>query len=268
VRTPRCCRVALRAYPAAYRADRGPELAATLAEGDDERGGPSLRESAALVVGGIAMRARKLQRPDWLLVAAAALPLIAVIGGFTWAEHVFVGSALLSTGPGWWGLSMGVAAYVVLAVVVCGALESRRRRAIAALLAAPFVFLAFTAPGNLVNAGLPSVATVLDYAVWSVEASFVNRSETLPAMLAAVAGSWVALEALSRLSPPGRRRVLGVVLAALAAIAVAESLSRPDLPVEYAQSAFADLGGAALLAALSVPLALAALWPASPKPRL
>jgi hypothetical protein len=96
----------------------------------------------------------------------------------------------------------------------------------------------------------------------------VNRGQKLPALLAAVGASWVALEALIRLSAPGRRRALGVVLAALAAIAVPRSLSRPDLPAEYAQSAFADQGAAALLAALSVPLALAALWQARPKPRL
>jgi hypothetical protein len=268
MRTPRLYRVALMAYPADYRAARAPEFAATLAEGDEERGGPSLREAAALVGRGIAMRARRLERPDWLLVAAALLPLVAVIGGFTWAERVFADSAILTTGPGWWGFAMGVAAYVVLAVLLFDALASRRRRTIAAVLAAPVGFLAFTAPGNLFNAGIPSIGTILDYAVWSVEATFVNWRHTVPGLLAAVGASWVALEALSRLSSPGRRRALGVVLAALAAIAVAKSLSRPDLPAEYAQSAFADLGAAALLAALSVPLALAALWPARPKPQL
>ncbi len=49
VRTPRRYRLALLAYPASYRADRGPELVATLAEGDEERGRPSVHESAALV---------------------------------------------------------------------------------------------------------------------------------------------------------------------------------------------------------------------------
>ena len=266
--TPRLYRLALMAYPADYRATRAPEFVATLADGDDERGHPSLREAAALAGRGISMRARRLERPDWLLTAAAMLPLVAVIGGFTWAERVFVGSAILTTWPGWWGFAMGVAAYVVLAAVLFDALASRRRRRIAAVLAAPVAFLFFTAPGNLFNAGIPGLGTVFDYAVWSVEATFVNRSETLPALLAAMGASWVALEALSRLSASGRRRALGVVLAALAAIAVAKSFSRPDLPAEYAQSAFADLGAAALLAALSVPLALAALWPTRPKPRL
>ena len=67
--TPRLYRFALRAYPAAYRAERAPELMATLAEGDAERGGPSLREAASLVRRGIALRVRPLGVPDWLLVA-------------------------------------------------------------------------------------------------------------------------------------------------------------------------------------------------------
>jgi hypothetical protein len=37
-------RVALIAYPAAYRERRGPEFAATLADGDEDRGRPSMRE--------------------------------------------------------------------------------------------------------------------------------------------------------------------------------------------------------------------------------
>jgi hypothetical protein len=62
--------------------------------------------------------------------------------------------------------------------------------------------------------------------------------------------------------------VLSLVMAGLGAAAVAKSYVRPDLPADYAQGAVADLGGAALLAALSVPLALAALWPGRPQPRL
>jgi hypothetical protein len=268
MRTPRRYRLALLAYPAAYRAARGPELVATLAEGDEDRGGPSLRESAALVGRGMAMRARMLDRPDWLLIAAATLPLVAVMGGYTWAERVFTDSAILTTGPGWWGVAMGVAAFVALAVLLFAAHETARRRRTTALLVAPVVFLLFSAPGNLFNGGVPSPAIVLDYAVWSVEAAFVNWTHTLPAIAAALVATWVALTALSRLTPQTRRRVLGMVLAALGAIAVAKSLIRPDLPAEYAQSAFADLGAAALLAAVAVPLALAALLPSRPKLRL
>jgi hypothetical protein len=268
VRTPRRYRVALLAYPAAYRAARGPELVATLAEGDEERGGPSLRESAALVGRGITMRARMVDRPDWLLIAAAFLPLVAVVGGFTWAERVFTDSAILTTGPGWWGFAMGVAAFVALAVLLFAAHETARRRRITALLAGPLAFLVFSAPGNLFNGGVPSPGSVLDYAVWSVEAAFVNRTHTLPAIVAAMLGTWLALKVLARLTPQARRRVLSLVLAALGAVAVAQSLIRPDLPAEYAQSALADLGGAAMLAAVAVPLALAALLPSRPKPRL
>ena len=146
--TPRRYRLALLAYPASYRADRGPELVATLAEGDEERGRPSLRESAALVRRGIAMRARRLERPDWLLAAAAALALLALLGAFTWAERPFLfrGNAggFMTDGPGvWWALALGVAAYVAVAALFFDAAETPRRRRIAALLAAPLALVIF-----------------------------------------------------------------------------------------------------------------------------
>jgi hypothetical protein len=268
MRTPRRYRLALLAYPRVYRAERAPELLATLAEGDTERGRPSMHEAAALVRRGVAMRGRMLAGPDWLLVAAAVLPLIAMVGGFTWAEDHFVDTAILTTGPDWWSFAMGVAAYAVLAVLLFDALRSPRRRRIAALLAAPVAFLLFTAPGNLFNAGIPTVTAVLDYAVWSVEATFHNRGSLLPAFIAAVVATLLALEVLARLASQIRRRLLSLVVAGLAAATVAKSWMRPDVPAEYANSAFADLGTAALLAALAVPLALAALWPARRQPRL
>jgi hypothetical protein len=126
---PRRYRLAIRAYPAAYRMARGPELLATLTEGDQERGRPSLREAAALVHRGLAMRACMLTLPDWLLVAAAVLPLIALVGGFTWSERIFLfegeAAAILTTGAGWWSFALGLAAYVVLA----GRLRDQHERA-------------------------------------------------------------------------------------------------------------------------------------------
>lgn len=259
---PRRYRLALLAYPRAYRVKRAPELLATLAEGDEERGRASLREAAALVRRGVAMRARRHGAADWLLAAAAVLPLIAVAGGFTWAEHRFVDSAILTLSPGWWGFAIGVAAYAVLAVLLFDALASPRRRRIAALLAVPVAFLVFTAPGNLFHEGIPPVTVVLDYAVSSVEAAFHNRGAFMPWCIAAVIATWLALEVLARLAPQIRRRALSLVLAGLAAATVTKSWMRPDVPAEYASSAVADLRTAALLTALAVPLALAALWPA------
>ena len=94
------------------------------------------------------------------------------------------------------------------------------------------------------------------------EASFHNWTHTLPAAIAAVVGTWVALTALARLGHETRRRALGMILASLGALVVAQTVQRPDLPAEYGQSAFADLGAAAFIAALAIPLALGALWPA------
>jgi hypothetical protein len=274
--TPRLYRFALRAYPAAYRAERAPELMATLAEGDEERGGPSLREAGSLVRRGIALRLRPLGVPDWLLVGAGVLMMLALVGGFTWAERVFVlkgeAAGFMTEGPGlWWALALGVGAYVALAATLFGVLDSPRRIRVAAALAAPVALAVFTAPGAILRAGVPGPAELLDWFVWMGEASFHNWTHTLPTTIAAVVGTWVALTVLARLDHETRRRALGVFLAALGALVVAQTWQRPDLPAEYGQSAFADLGAAAFIAALAIPLAFASLAPArarSSRPRL
>jgi hypothetical protein len=271
--TPRLYRFALRAYPAAYRAERAPELMATLAEGDEARGGPSLREAASLVRRGIALRARPLGVPDWLLVGAAALVMVALVGGFTWAERVFLfrgeAAAFATDGPGLWSaLALGVGAYVALAVLLFGVLESPRRIRVTAALATPVALAVFIAPGAILRAGLSSPEELLDRIVWMAEAGFRNWTHTLPATIAAVVGTWAALKVLARLSPDTRRRALSMILASLGAVAVAQSWLRLDLPAEYGQSAFADLGTAAFLAAIAMLLALGALMPRHAKPQL
>jgi hypothetical protein len=259
--TPRLYRFALRGYPAAYRAERAPELMATLAEGDEERGGPSLREAGSLVRRGIALRLRPLGVPDWLLVAAAVLMMLALVGGFTWAERVFVlrgeAAGFMMEGPGlWWALALGVCAYA-LAAMLFSVLASPRRIRVAAALAAPVALAIFTAPGAIFRAGVPGPAELLDWFVWMGEASFHNWTHTLPTTIAAVAGSRAALTVLARLGHETRRRALGTLLASLGALVVAQIWQRPDLPAEYGQSAFADLGAAAFIAALAIPLAFA-----------
>ena len=271
--TPRLYRLALRTYPAAYRAERAPELMATLAEGDAERGGPSLREAASLVRRGIALRARPLGVPDWLLVGAAALVMVAFVGGFTWAERVFLfrgeAAAFATDGPGLWSaLALGVDAYVALAVLLFGVLESPRRIRVTAALATPVALAVFIAPGAILRAGLSSPEELLDRIVWMAEAGFRNWTHTLPAAIAAMVGTWAALKVLARLSPDTRRRALSMILASLGAVAVTQSWLRPDLPAEYGQSAFADLGTAAFLAAIAMLLALGALMPRHAKPQL
>ncbi len=52
----RTYRLALRAYPAAYRAERGPEILATLAEMQGDRRSPEARQVVALIAGGVRAR--------------------------------------------------------------------------------------------------------------------------------------------------------------------------------------------------------------------
>jgi hypothetical protein len=271
---PRRYHLALLAYPRAYRVERAPELLATLAEGDEERGHPSMREAAALLRRGVAMRAEMLSRPDWLLAAAAGLVLLTLLGGFTWAERRFLFrgdvAAWATDGPGvWWALALGVAAFVAIAALFFRAAESARRRRIAALLAGPLALVVFAAPGRVFYDGFPSPDTILDHVVWTAQVIYLNETITVPTTLAAIAATWVALRILGRLAPGTRRRALSVCLVLPAAVAIAQSWLRPDLETDtprsftegYAQSAFADLGSATLLASLALVLALAALWP-------
>ena len=70
------------------------------------------------------------------------------------------------------------------------------------------------------------------------------------------AATWVALRILGWLAPGTRRRALSVCLVLSAAVAISQSWLRPDLETGtprsftggYAQSSFADLGSATLLA--------------------
>ena len=248
MKTPRRYGAALRAYPARYRAGRGPELLATLADGDDDRGRPSTREAAALAYRGLAMRARLVTAPEGLLVAAAILVLVALTGGFVWAERVYLlhgqAAAFGTDGPGKWStLALGVSAYLVLAP---------RRRAPAALLAFPLALAFTTQPGRLLYSGLP----VVEFFKWLPSTTFHSWELALETMIA----TWVALAGLGRLTPQARSRVLGGALAILGVIVVAQTYSRPDLPPEYGQSAFADLGPAAFITAAGLLLASAALW--------
>jgi hypothetical protein len=270
VRIARRYRAALRAYPPGYRRSRGPELLATLADGDDDRGRPSMREAAALTYRGLTMRAQVAASPDGLLVASAALLLLAVLGWFDWAERVFLfegkPAALASDGPGWWlTLALALGAYLVLAAGPFRAAEDLRRRRVAVLLAIPLALAAFTTPGRIFYAGVPDWDTLVEFAKWSPAAVFHNWTLTLPGSLGAVLVTWIALGALRGSSALARQRALGAALLLLAAVAVAQAWHRPDLPAEYARSAFADLGTATFLTAAGAALALIAMLRARPR---
>jgi hypothetical protein len=264
MKLPRRYRVALAAYPAGYRESRGAELAATLADGDDERGGPSMREAAALAGRGLAMRLGAAGSGQGLLVVAAVLILATLLSGFTWAERVFLfrgeAAAFGTDAPGiWWTVALGVSAWVVLAAGPMGAVDDPRRRRMAVLLAAPVALATFIGPGTIVTRGLLEPAELVEFVRWIAPALFHNWTLTLPAAGGATLGTWIALRALGRLGEPAGRRAMAAVLVLLGGAAVLQVVLRPDLPAEYAQSAFADLGTATFLAALAVLVSLSAL---------
>jgi hypothetical protein len=262
VSAPRRYRAALRAYPAGYRASRGPELLATLSDGDDDRGAPSLREALSLAGAGFRMRLRMAVSADGMLTASALLVVAALTCGYDWAERVFLlrgeTAASGSDGPAWWwALALALAAYVTLAAGPLRACEDRRRRAWAAALAVPYALVVFAPPGPFVSAG-----ALREYVGLMPPAVFHNWHMTLPAALLAPLVTWAALGLLGRRGQPARRRLLAVALGALAAAAFVQTARRPDLPAEYARGALADLRPAAFLAAAGALLAtVAALRP-------
>lgn len=269
---PRRYRLALLAYPRRYRKARERELLATLADGDDERGGPSSREAAALAYRGLAMRAGIAVSADGLVVIAAATVLLSLIGGFAWAERYLVpeGGAGVTVGfwggpeNVWWGTALGVCAYVAIAAVAFGAAGSREARRRAAFVAVPVALAVFLTPGRLIDVGLSHPAALPDFAWVMAQSAFANWTTTLPMCVAAVASTWFSLGLLGGLSARARPPWLAVALAALTAWVVALTWHRPELEGEYTRSAFADLQTGVFIAGLGLLVALAALLRAQP----
>jgi hypothetical protein len=256
-------RLALLAYPARYRTARGPELLATLADGDDDRGGASSREALALVYRGFLQRGRIALSGDGLLVVAATLVVIALFFGLTWAERVFLFrggvAATLWTGPGTWpSVGLTVAAFTILAAGPGRAVDDARRRRIAACVAFFGALLIWSSPGSLLKHSLPSPHDLLETLKWIVPAVWANWEVTLPFAAATGAGTWLALLGLACLPRPARRPALAAGLFAAGAIAVGLTWARPDLPAEYGRSAFADLGAGIFVTTASMLLALVA----------
>lgn len=258
-------RLALRAYPTAYRRARGAELLATLADGDDDRGGRSTKEAATLVYRGLAMRAGAATSGGGLLVVAAAVLLVALTGGFTWAEREFLfdgeTSAYGTDGPGLWhSTAIAVAALAAITIGPSSAWDGPRRRRAAILLACPLALAVFTSPGRIVHVGVSDTGSIGEFLEWLPAAVYANWSLTLPASVAAMLGLAVVFRLLDRLRPSARPRALAGALVLLSATAVVQVWHRPDLPAEYGRSAFADLGAGAFVATLGLVLAAIATW--------
>ncbi|MGO8961677.1 MAG: hypothetical protein ACLQFR_30540 [Streptosporangiaceae bacterium] len=129
----------LRAYPASYREERGDEILATLLEASaDGQSWPSLRDSRALIVGGLRARAAQRRR----LSAAANIRLALLLGVVMYlslaaANHLaaFVYAQLTSNAPGTNRL-LGPAGWLApvtgLLIVAAVVLAWLSRRAVAA----------------------------------------------------------------------------------------------------------------------------------------
>ncbi len=136
----RRCRLLLRAYPAAYRRERGEEIIGTLLEATPAgRSWPLARDVRALIVGGLRARAALNRR----LTTAANLRIAALVGAacylaFSAAAYLRVGVRILA-GPnvahqvGWPALTVGV---LVGAAVAMAWVSSRRAVLVTVALAA------------------------------------------------------------------------------------------------------------------------------------
>jgi hypothetical protein len=264
MKAPRRYRLAVLAYPTAYREARGRELLATLADGDDDRGGPSTREAAALAYRGLQQRAGIAVSGEGLLTMAALLVLLTATFSLTWAERTFLfeGEVAVSgtDGPGrWWGLALVACAFTVLAAVPFSSVDEPRRRRRAALAAIPIALVVMAGPFGIFQYMWPSPGELADYLWWNVTAVYANRTLMVPDALLVAAGAWVLLKAVSGVAPRARFALLAGALAFASAGCIVATWARPDLPAEYGQSAFADLGPAVFVSGLAALLALAAV---------
>jgi hypothetical protein len=257
MRAPRRYRLAVFAYPSAYREARGRELLATLADGDDDRGGPSTREAAALAYRGLQQRAGIAVSCEGLLAIAAVIVLLTAIFGLTWVERTFLldGQVAASywSGPDrWWAVALVTCAFTALAAGPLRAAEDRRRRRRAALLTFPLALLVLNGPLGVFVHIVPSPGDLAEYLVANVDGIWSNRSSTVPNAAVVAAGTWLLLTVVAELRPAARVPVLAAMLAVVSVAAVVATWDRPQL-------AFADLGTGVFATALAALLALAAV---------
>ena len=262
---PRRYRLALRAYPPGYREGRGPELLATLADGDDDRGHPSTREAAVLTYRGLLQRGRIALSGEGLLAMAAGLVVVTMFFGLSWLERqaVFADGAVLATGDGlekWPTAVLLISTFAVLGAGPFRMLESRRRRLAAAAIAFVAAPVLWFAPGAFLFAPAPSPGWVVESVLLRLEVVYLAWHVTLPFAAATAAGTWVALELLARLAPAARRQILAAGIVAAGSVAVVTVLTRPDLSGEFVSSASRDVGVAVFVTGAGMLLALVAAY--------
>ena len=194
------CRSLLRAYPRWYRRQRGEEMVATLLEASQlGQRWPSARDTRALIVGGLRVRATQDQR----LTTAANLRLAAQLGAALALLTLVTGSltAIFLIWVHAYTLSTGVAQSLVcgllgLAVVVAAWFGSR---SVVAVLAA-----ATAAAAAWGYWGSDKALAILPAGLLIMLAVLVYLGERLPRSWLWLAGAWFGwnvLQALSVLEP-------------------------------------------------------------------
>jgi hypothetical protein len=196
----RRCRTLLRAYPRWYRRQRGDEMLATLLEASQPgQRRPSARDTRALIMGGLRVRATQDQR----LTTAANLRLAAQLGAALALLTLVTGSltAIFLIWVHAYTLSTGVAQSLVcgllgLAVVVAAWFGSR---SVVAVLAA-----ATAAAAAWGYWGSDKALAILPAGLLIMLAVLVYLGERLPRSWLWLAGAWFGwnvLQALSVLEP-------------------------------------------------------------------
>jgi hypothetical protein len=228
----RHCRLLLRAYPAAYRQDRGEEMVGTLLEATPAgRSWPLARDVRALAVGGLRARAALNRR----LTTAANLRIAALVGAagylaFSAGAYLRVGLLLLAGlnvphQAGWAALTVAV---LVVAAVAMAWVSSRRAVLVAAAIAA--VGVSLTASWHNAQFGWPTteLACLAALALLAGRAERPGRHWLWPVALAAAVPLTILADALAYLGNPdvasvmpgAGKLVLGGLLVAVGVVCV------------------------------------------------
>jgi hypothetical protein len=268
-------RLLLRAYPAAYRAQRGEEIIGTLLEATPAgRRSPTLRDGAALLIGGL--RARVGQYRGLGAAASmrqAALLAAAIYLGFAASDYLPSGLTL----PGLILVSASLLPWLVGAIAASGAVAylswtfpAAPPREVWPSLAAillPLVALAVLArdTGRLPRAWacLPGVAAVADLAGLAAPAFRWYALDSVPTMqnlliigMVVIALGWIAVDARPAL---GLAIVLGFSVLTTSAKTLTLWLPR-GFPMSNASILVAQLEARWVWLACPVVLAVLALW--------
>ncbi len=215
----RHCRLLLRAYPAAYREDRGEEIIGTLLEATPAgRSWPLARDVRALAVGGLRARAALNRR----LTTTANLRIAVLVGAaaylaFSAVAYLRVG-VLILTGPnaahrvGWPALAVGVLVGVAVAMAW---VSSRRALPVTAALVAA-VAVSLTGSWHHSLFGWP----VAELACLAVLALLAGRAERPGRSWLWAVGLGAALPLVGSFVPRAGTLVFGILLVVLAIVGV------------------------------------------------